>query len=427
MFAHQQHSELHSSLEAIGTSVAVFERTLDGSFVLVSANSIFGDLLSMEIPAAVGKALTEIWPRYAVQVLKPSFLRCVSDQAPTELELALDSAGVTAWWRVLLSPVFGGQRGVTRLIMTAIDITSKKELERALESSRIRFQALVDSAYDGIVSINDAQEIKLMNPAARDMFGISPEDPVEGTLLEALLPQRYRKRHEQYLGSFKASPVASRPMHSRAAVVGLHRSGHEFPIEVTIAKIRVGEATEMTAVLRDISERARLIEELKVAATTDPLTGCANRRRLGEMLAHELQRCRRFNHRFSLLMVDIDHFKRINDGHGHPAGDGVLTGLADRLKKCVRDVDLVGRWGGEEFLVLLPETDQVAASECAERIRATIADSPFEHDGLKLEVTVSIGVTTSNCTMKGTDNPVERVDRALYAAKEAGRNRVVCG
>lgn len=220
--------------------------------------------------------------------------------------------------------------------------------------SRKRFEAVVNSAYDGIISVNSESRIELINTAACEMFGV--DETYVGKRLETLLPQGFHANHDGYFRAFSSSPINSRPMHARASVMGLRRDGSEFPLEVTIAKINLGQTTEITAILRDISERARLVEELKVAATTDPLTGIANRCRFDELVKLEMQRCQRFGHTMSLPLIDIDHFKLVNDTYGHQQGDQAILSLVRRITKQLREVDMLGRWGGEEFIILLPKT-----------------------------------------------------------------------
>jgi len=179
----------------------------------------------------------------------------------------------------------------------------------------------------------------------------------------------------------------------------------------------------MTAILRDISERARLVEELKVAATTDPLTGIANRRRFGELVNAEMQRCQRFDHPMSLLMIDIDHFKQINDTYGHQQGDQALLSLVNRIGKQLREVDMLGRWGGEEFIVLLPETSLELAWASAERIRLAVESAIHPLAGsLEVTLTISIGISTSKGPLDSVEQMITRADTALYLAKKQGRN-----
>jgi diguanylate cyclase (GGDEF)-like protein len=171
-------------------------------------------------------------------------------------------------------------------------------------------------------------------------------------------------------------------------------------------------------------ENAQLFAETEQLARTDALTGIANRRYLFEVGARELSRARRFSHPLSALVLDIDHFKQINDTHGHATGDQVLQALARVCQKHVRDIDIVGRYGGEEFVILLVETDLSGAHRSAERLRAQIAETRIETDQGQVQVTVSVGVAGAYIQSDGFATLVVRADGALYAAKKAGRNRV---
>ncbi len=163
---------------------------------------------------------------------------------------------------------------------------------------------------------------------------------------------------------------------------------------------------------------SRAILHQRQLAITDPLTGLHNRRYLLEQLEIEHERFRRYGVPFSLIMLDVDHFKHYNDAHGHPAGDAALRELAQRLLNCVRRLDTVARYGGEEFAVLLPATDLAAAGRTAERILEGVASQPFAHGPL----TVSLGVAC--CNDRTRDDVIAAADGALYRAKSLGRNRV---
>jgi two-component system cell cycle response regulator len=168
-----------------------------------------------------------------------------------------------------------------------------------------------------------------------------------------------------------------------------------------------------------------LLEETRRLANSDALTGLQNRRRATERLEAELARARRYNTPLSVALCDIDHFKQVNDKHGHNMGDEVLIRVAAVLQETLRQVDLVGRWGGEEFLVLLPDTDLEGAHIVGERLRIGVEGLPAFEGGPQ-RVTSSIGVAT----FQGEDNSavfIDRADQALYRAKKAGRNRVELG
>ncbi|RME44641.1 MAG: diguanylate cyclase, partial [Chloroflexi bacterium] len=171
-------------------------------------------------------------------------------------------------------------------------------------------------------------------------------------------------------------------------------------------------------------ENAQLYSRMQHMAITDSLTGLYNRRGIFELGSHEINRARRFDRPLAAIMFDLDHFKRINDTHGHPIGDQVLAGLAARCRLSLRDVDLLGRYGGEEFAVLLSETSLSDAQRVAERLRRRVAWAPFETDRGPMRVTISLGVAPLDEHCQDLTALLERADQALYAAKQAGRNQV---
>lgn len=175
----------------------------------------------------------------------------------------------------------------------------------------------------------------------------------------------------------------------------------------------------------EVTSKAQELEkvnhELQLLSVTDKLTGLCNRSRLDEVLKLESERSRRYRTDFSVILMDVDFFKNINDRYGHSAGDQVLVEVAGILKKNTRSVDTVGRWGGEEFLLLLPEIGVSAAVEVAEKIRSAVSVFEFQTVG---HLTISLGVTS--CRMDDTDQELfARADAMMYKAKEEGRNRVV--
>ncbi|MCB9932810.1 MAG: GGDEF domain-containing protein [Planctomycetes bacterium] len=165
-------------------------------------------------------------------------------------------------------------------------------------------------------------------------------------------------------------------------------------------------------------------ERLRIQASTDDLTGLTNRRRMLEYINEELKRIRRSGRDATLVMADIDHFKQINDKHGHQCGDAVLVGVADELRAKLRSQDFIARWGGEEFLFLLPETDMTGAQIAAEKLREAISACEIEFDDRKLSVTMTFGIAPLD-TGAGIDESISRADDALYRGKQAGRNRVM--
>ena len=219
------------------------------------------------------------------------------------------------------------------------------------------------------------------------------------------------------------TPVVFITAHAETAdvVEGLRLGAHDYlrkPFEPAEVIARVSAALRMKELQDDLRARNT---ELDRIARSDSLTGLANRRHLDEQLAVHVASAQRHHHELSVAVVDIDNFKTVNDTFGHGAGDTVLQEVARRLAASARIEDVVGRWGGEEFIVILPYCGVEAAAVVAERIREAVAGTPVRCDGgVTIPVTVSIG-----CTGGGDGRLVERADAALYAAKEAGRNMTV--
>jgi diguanylate cyclase (GGDEF)-like protein len=166
-------------------------------------------------------------------------------------------------------------------------------------------------------------------------------------------------------------------------------------------------------------------QALRELSARDPLTGLSNHREFFRLLREETQRSQRYRHPLSLLMIDLDYFKRVNDTYGHPAGDRVLCAVAGIIRRELRQVDHVARYGGEEFAVILPETAVSEALAIASRIRQAVAARPLAiSEGEGVELTISIGLAVFPDDAAAEEGLVEQADQALYAAKAAGRNRV---
>lgn len=203
--------------------------------------------------------------------------------------------------------------------------------------------------------------------------------------------------------------------------------GQRMLVETTKVAMRgkKGELIGVLGIARDITERKRLEAELLEMATTDFLTGLSNRRHFIARMEEELARLNRNEQPVAVLMLDIDHFKKINDRYGHASGDAVLRQFADLIRAELRAFDSAGRVGGEEFAILLSGTDLAGGAAFAERLRAKVAHTPIEQGGQQIPVTVSIGITVLTAHDADTSDVLHRADAALYEAKEGGRDRVV--
>lgn len=209
---------------------------------------------------------------------------------------------------------------------------------------------------------------------------------------------------------------------------GIHAPGlpgADTAIDLALVHAGVGVIAAILIVVHNRLQRQTLMDNMhyEQLAGTDPLTAVHNRRQLETEFNRERVRQRRSGRPIGVLELDIDHFKRVNDVHGHGVGDEVLRNLTRRWRGLVREIDILARVGGEEFIVLLPETDAAGALDSAERLRVNTAFEPLSTSAGGLEVTVSIGITLARPDGDGLDEVLKRVDRALYRAKDNGRNR----
>lgn len=189
---------------------------------------------------------------------------------------------------------------------------------------------------------------------------------------------------------------------------------------------RIGARRRQLELERTNRELLSVNSRLAELAAHDALTGLYNRRHFYEVLRTEFQRSRRHHRPLTVLMVDIDHFKRVNDQHGHLQGDRVLSQVGQLLSDELRQTDVVARYGGDEFALILPETDERSATIVAEKLRGTVEHRRFVNGGVCNELTISVGVAGLDQTLMSEDALMRLTDAALYRAKDAGRNRVEC-
>jgi len=347
-----------------------------------------------------------------------------------EFEWPLD--GGTRWFSATFSALKDADEPYPRgFLCVARDVTVRKVEELALAESRAeieklsrRNQLLLDAAGEGIYGVNAAGEIEFINPSALAMLGLAEA--------EALGRNSHELFHDRRLDGTGYPPEECplyKTLHDgqrrETEDVFLRRNGEPFFVHlVATPVIDAGRQVGAEVVFLDISARKAMEAELTRLATIDALTGVANRRHFMELAEAELARVHRLGQPAALLMLDLDHFKRINDTHGHAAGDAVLAAFADTLRGALRKIDHVGRLGGEEFAVLLPGAAREAAVALAERVRKATLARTVAAGGNAIVATVSIGVATLRADDERPDTALARADAALYRAKQAGRNRV---
>ena len=305
-----------------------------------------------------------------------------------------------------------------------------RERTAELAASEARTTAIVNTAVDAIITADERGRIESVNPATQQIFGY-PDGELVGQSVNVLMPEGEAREHDGHVSRFVES--------GRAQILGMGREtlakrkdGTTFPIDISVSKAEVADGLVFVGLIRDITERKRAEAELQAAkeaaeeaARRDPLTGLWNHNRILEHLIEELARSDRLGTPVSVVMIDLDHFKQINDTHGHMVGDEVLRSVSDRLAEVVRLYDKVGRFGGEEFVVVLPGTSQAEAEAAAERMRDALSCEPVPTSIGPLTVTASLGVVTRQGELANDATTLlVAADTALYSSKESGRDRV---
>ena len=295
-----------------------------------------------------------------------------------------------------------------------------------VNSSERKFRSILETTPDGVVVISDLGLIEVFNPGAEAMFGYAARELV-GHPVKLLMSEADAQHHDDYVARAQHHEEA-RNMAKGREIQGLRKDGSLFPIEVKVKGVEIDGHRVHVGILRDITERQMAQQQLLEMATQDALTGAANRRSLMEFLQESLDLSVRHLRPLCVLMIDADHFKSINDRYGHPAGDQVLIRLSNLSRECLRKTDKFGRLGGEEFLVVLPETGREQAQLLASRLLQTIASTTVEVEGQDpIRFTVSIGIAALSDGCTTAEEMLKRADVALYQAKEGGRNRLVMG
>ncbi len=285
-----------------------------------------------------------------------------------------------------------------------------------LELSENRFRQLADAAFETII-IHANGRIVDCNDAAEDLYGFRKDQLLRMRVLDLVDPERLDAEKE-WIEHPTEQPIQ-----------GVHRSaGGTVPVEVRSRAIRLKGIDALVTAVRDISEHKRVEEYLKKVADSDPLTGVGNRRYFMRSGTKEFGRAMRYGHPLSLVMMDIDKFKLINDTYGHHIGDLALKAMARVCTETLRECDIFGRLGGEEFAAVLPETDLSGGVRVAERMRVAIEAMATPTEKGEIRFTSSFGVTDmrrENAAKENLETMLSRADKGLYEAKERGRNRVV--
>ncbi|GAB7023028.1 GGDEF domain-containing protein [Salidesulfovibrio brasiliensis] len=391
------HKHISDILE--NTTDAFFE--LDEEFCFSYVNKRAEKSLGISRHDVLGHNIWEVFPQAVGTIFHDKYTEAAKTQRVVEFEAYFQPFDV--WFQVHAYPT------QETLSVHFKDITSKKRLE--LEREKI-FNLSTDmiciAGFDG--------KLKKVNPAWEKTLGWTESDLTSTPWIDFVHPDDIAETLEAGKELLKGDTI-TQFQNRYQCKDGSYRwlSWNSVPQL---------EEKLIFCVVRDITDQKRIEHELEVLATTDPLTEQLNRRSFMEKATKEWERFLRYDRPCSTLMLDLDHFKRVNDTYGHKAGDNVLKKLAETVSSMLREVDSLGRIGGEEFAVLLPETDMEDAAQAAERIRHAVEETEIRHGEESIRITISIGVASTRKGDKEYDDALRRADEALYRAKDAGRNQV---
>lgn len=332
--------------------------------------------------------------------------------------------GGVVWVEADVRVVYDDERGFQGSVGTLRDVSASVELQATLRRERRLARTTLAALSDGVVTLDASLRVEFMNGAALDMTGLD-----EALCLGKPLAEVLRLDGSDLAGAVAESLEQRKPRFLGGRTQLLRADGMLMDVDLTVTPLAEAASAEpggCVIVLRDVREQRVLQANLLYQANHDPLTRLSNRAAMQEALAREHSRALRRNAPYTLLLVDLDHFKVVNDHYGHALGDEALKAVARAIRGGLREGDWLGRWGGEEFLCLLPDTGADEGAAIAERIRVTVEQLEILHQGLRVPLTVSIGVSC-NATLEDTAEAVLlRADAALYEAKQAGRNQVWC-
>lgn len=305
------------------------------------------------------------------------------------------------------------------------DMTERKRAEEEVRRTASFLQAVLDNLPFGMMVVDKAIRCRYWNRQSETLFELPSGFVRQGIPMEEVLRQVARNgiygpgdiedhvaRRLKLIGDFESHAVElTRPDGRSLRIMGA-------PVLIE------GHAEGLVLLQEDITERKNYQATLERLATTDHLTGLMNRRAFLDATEREIRRAHRYGQPLALIMLDVDHFKRINDSFGHPAGDEVLRRVTAACRGMLRDEDLMGRLGGEEFAITLVQPPLPKAAAVAERLRKAVGDLVIEHAGRQMTVTISLGIAEINDSINSLDHLISNADACLYTAKREGRNRV---
>jgi diguanylate cyclase (GGDEF)-like protein/PAS domain S-box-containing protein len=433
MAANKEHEKFVVAAEGSLEAFYIFENVCDASnnvvdfrFSYVNAN---GEAkLGMPREELVGKTLCDVQPFVRSSGLFERYKQVVMTGTPFADELTEPGKGGDRWIATQVVKLGDG------IVVTNRDITEERARQHQIEDLNEFTQSMIENAPFSIIATDPTGTVTAMNPAAESLTFFRKHELIgqhsmvmlhDSAEMSARAVQLSRDLNEPITAGFSsliAKPKQGQTDEQEWTYIRKDGSRIWVNLAMTALKTRGAKITGYLGIAFDITERKKLTEYVNHLAHHDQLTGLPNRVLLDDRMRQAIQRARRNSHKVAVLMVDIDHFKRINDSLGHSAGDSLLDAVAKKLCLAVRGTDTVARMGGDEFVIVMPEfRDSRDAERCAEAIIQRVSTPTLLGDR-EVNVTVSVGLCIFPDCARDADSLLKNADAAMYAAKESGRN-----
>lgn len=420
--SNSEHREDKENLELIfntSPDAVLITRLTDGAFVRI--NEGFTKLTGYTIADVAGKSSMDINLWYIPAERQKLVAALIESGFHDNLEVIFQRKDGSILTGMMSAKVIVLSE-VPHIISVTHDITESKRMQVALRENEEKFRLLVENSHDIIYSLTADGVFIFVSPAWTKLLGHAVTEVLGKPFQQFIHPDDV---HDYML--FLKSVI----------VKGQRLSGVEYRLQHTNGtwywhtssavpfKDASGQITGLYGITRDITKTRRLQEDLQQQATTDELTGLINRRHFLKLASAELKRAIRFKHIMAIALIDIDHFKSVNDRCGHTVGDQTLLTFSKICQRYVREIDIFARFGGDEFVLLLPETKREQAFQILERVRHALASQTLFVANHAISITISSGISSLTDGQESLDTLIDRADHALYLAKEMGRNRIL--
>lgn len=406
-------------------AVVLLEHLRDGVYAIenekmVYANQALAELLGYPVAELIGRPFLELLaPEDVEMVVSRHRDRVAGKPVPENYFIRLLTVGGEKISCELHAGITVDREGRTVTVGSVRDVSDRTQVQQQLRTANEELRRIYEQLPDIYYRVDMAGIIAMASPASSAILGYAPEEMVGKPMVDLYKNPEDRKRVVAQIAAGAGKPV-------QVEMEMVHKDGRTIWIlaHTFLRYDDGGQPRWMEGVARDITARKQMEQQLADLVRTDSLTGLYSRSYFMEQSEEVIRLMKRHHRPMSVIIADLDHFKQVNDTYGHLGGDRVLIAFAETCRKVIRESDLLGRLGGEEFGLVLPETPLQQARVLAERLREATAAAVIPLEGQHIKLTVSIGLVEMTLNEYSISALLRRADHALYKAKDAGRNQV---